>query len=55
VTVPLTDDGLSTLSWLHDEAVQVDVEYGPEQATAELLAESVTIQKATARIEELSS
>jgi GTP-binding protein HflX len=55
VTIPLTDDGLSTLSWLHDEAVRVDVEYGPEQVTAELLAESATVQKAAARIEGLSS
>ena len=55
VTIPLTDNGLSTLSWLHDEAVRVDVEYGSEQVTAELLAESATIQKATARIEGLSS
>jgi GTP-binding protein HflX len=55
LTLPLTDDGMSTLSWLHDEAVEVDVEYGPEAATARVTAKPATIEQARARVEELDS
>jgi len=53
LTVPLTDEGMSTLSWLYDEAVDVDVEYGSETATARVTARPATIQKARARLEGL--
>jgi len=55
LTVPLTDDGMSTLSWLHDEAVDVDVEYGPEAVTARVAARPATLQKARARVKRLDS
>jgi GTP-binding protein HflX len=50
-TLPLTDEGMSTLSWLHDEAVTVEVEYGPEAATVQVAARPVTVQKARARVD----
>jgi GTP-binding protein HflX len=53
LTLPLTDEAMSTLSWLHDEAVEVDVEYGPETATARVTAGPTTIEKARARVERL--
>jgi GTP-binding protein HflX len=53
LTVPLTDDAMSTLSWLHDEAVEVAVEYGPETATARVTARPATVQKAQTRVDRL--
>jgi GTP-binding protein HflX len=55
LTVPLTDEGMSTLSWLHDEAVEVDVEYGPEAATARVAARPATVEQARARVERLDA
>ena len=51
--VPLTDDAMSTLSWLHDEAVEVAVEYGPETATARVTARPATVQRAQTRVDRL--
>ena len=55
LTVPLTDEGMSTLSWLHDEAVAVDVEYVSNAATARVSARPDTIERARARVESLDA
>jgi len=55
LTVPLTDEGMSTLSWLHDEAVAVDVEYGSDAATARVSARPGTVERARARVESLDT
>lgn len=55
LTVPLTDDGMSTLSWLHDQAVDVSVEYRSDTARAQVSAKPATVRKARARIEQLES
>lgn len=53
LTVPLTDEGMSTLSWLHDEAIEVAVEYGPETVAVQVTARPATVEKARARVEQL--
>ena len=53
LTVPLTDEGMSTLSWLHDEAVEVAVEYGPETVAVQVTARPATVKRARARVERL--
>lgn len=50
LSVPLTDDAMSLLSWLHDEAVDVDVTYEADRAVVEVRATSETIARARARL-----
>jgi GTP-binding protein HflX len=50
--LPLHDDAMSLVSWLHDEAAAVEVEYGSESAVVEVAAKPATVQKARARVEE---
>jgi len=49
--LPLSDDAMSLVSWLHDEAAQATVEYGPEAATVDLAGTPATLRKAKARAE----
>jgi GTP-binding protein HflX len=51
--LPLTDDAMSLVSWLHDNASQVAVNYGSDTAIATVTARPETVRKATARAREL--
>ena len=51
--LPLSDDAMSLASWLHDEAAEIDVEYGSERAVVEFAAKPTTIEKARTRVSEL--
>lgn len=53
-SLPLTDDGLSVLSRLHDEATEIDVQYGSERVAVELGAQPTTVEQLRARVEEVS-
>lgn len=53
--LPLSDDAMSLVSWIHDRAVEVDVEDGPEVAVVEFAARPATVRKARARAEEVAS
>jgi GTP-binding protein HflX len=50
-SVPLTDDAMSELSWLYDEAVTVDVDYGTESADVEVTAKPETLERARSRLQ----
>jgi GTP-binding protein HflX len=50
LTVPLTDDAMSDLSWLYDEAVAVDVEYNAESADVDVTAKPETLERARSRL-----
>lgn len=49
--LPLSDEAMSLVSWLHDNAVDASVEYGPEQAVVEFEARPAMVRKAEARAE----
>ena len=51
--LPLSDDAMSLASWLHDETVEIDVEYESERAVVEFTAKPATVEKARARVAEL--
>ncbi|PSP76553.1 GTPase HflX [Halobacteriales archaeon QS_1_68_20] len=51
--LPLTDDAMSLVSWIHDRAVHADVEYGTEDATVDFTARPATVRKARAKAEEV--
>lgn len=51
LTLPLTDEAMSLLSWLHDEAVAVETTYGSESVHVDVTARSVTIARARERAE----
>jgi GTP-binding protein HflX len=51
--LPLQDDAMSLVSWLHDEAAEVEVEYGAEVATVDVAARPATVEKARARVDEV--
>ena len=53
LTIPLTDEAMSLLSWLHDEAVEVDVRYEGTDAVVDVTAKPTTIRQARARLEAL--
>ncbi len=53
LTLPLTDDAMSLLSWLHDEAVVVDVTYESESAHVAVTAKPATLEQARSRLEAL--
>ena len=53
--VPLTDEAMSLLSWIHDEAVDVSVTYEREEAIVDVAAKPVTIEQARGRLETLSA
>lgn len=55
LSVPLTDDAMSLLSWLHDEAVEVDVAYKADRAVVEVRAKPETIARARDRLEGLAA
>lgn len=51
LTVSLIDNGMSELSWLHDEAVTVDVDYGAEPADVAVTAKPETLERARSRLQ----
>jgi GTP-binding protein HflX len=51
--LPLADDAMSLVSWLHDEAARVDVEYGSDVVQVEVAARPATLAKTRARAEAL--
>jgi GTP-binding protein HflX len=53
VELPLTDEVMSLISWIHDEAARADVEYGADGAVVEFDARPATVRKAKARVEEI--
>jgi GTP-binding protein HflX len=53
LALPLTDEAMSLVSWLHDEAVEAEVEYGSDRAVATFAARPATIRKARARRDRL--
>ena len=55
LSVPLSDDAMSLLSWLHDEAVDVDVTYEANRAIVDVTAKSETIARARARVDALAA
>ena len=55
LTVPLTDGGMAALSWLHDEATDVDVEYNSDTATVWVAAKPTTVERARGRPERLDT
>lgn len=54
LSVPLTDDAMSLLSWLHDEAVDVEVTYEGDVATVDVTAKPATVERARARLDSLA-
>ncbi|PSP28412.1 hypothetical protein BRC65_02200 [Halobacteriales archaeon QH_2_65_14] len=55
LTLPLSDEAMSLLSWLHDQAVEVDVTYESDRAVVDLRARPATVEQARSRIEELQA
>jgi len=53
--LPLTDDAMSLVSWVHDRAVEADVEYTADAAVVEFAARPATVRKARARAEDVSN
>jgi len=52
IVVPLSDDSMSVISWIHDNAHVTDVEYG-EQAVVEFEAKPATIERARSKVQSL--
>jgi GTP-binding protein HflX len=55
LSVPLTDDGLSLLSWLYDHAASVAVSYEGERAVVDIEAKPQITDQARAEIESIQS
>ena len=55
LTLPLSDEAMSLLSWLHDQAVEVDVTYESDRAVVDLRARPATVEQARSRVEELQA
>ena len=53
LVLPLGDDAMSLVSWLHDEAHVETVDYGADQATVTFEADPETVERARARAAEL--
>jgi GTP-binding protein HflX len=53
LSIPLTDDGMSLLSWLYDNAATVSVSYESERMTVDIEAKSQIIDQARARATDL--
>ncbi|PSP40107.1 GTPase HflX, partial [Halobacteriales archaeon QH_2_66_30] len=53
LTVEVTDDAMSTISWLHDEAVDVEVRYEGTAATVAFEAKPQVVKRARAKVEAL--
>jgi GTP-binding protein HflX len=53
LTLPLTDEAMSLISWLHDEAAEIEVSYGTDAAQVEVAARPATLERARARLERL--
>lgn len=52
-TVPLTDETMSVLSWIHDECVEVDVTYEGTTAHIEIAGKPASVERVRARLEEI--
>jgi GTP-binding protein HflX len=55
LTLPLTDDAMSLVSWIHDEAADAEVTYESERAVIEFTARTATVQQARARAEQVTA
>jgi len=55
LSIPLTDDGLSLLSWVHDHAASVTVTYESERAVVDIEAKSQVIDQARAKVASIRS
>lgn len=55
VTIPPTDDGMSLISTVYDDAVEVDVSYDDSLAHIEFAAKPATVEKIRHRAERLGS
>ena len=51
--LPLSDGAMSLISWLYDEAAEIDIEYGCEEIVVEFAAKPAAVDKAQARVSEL--
>ncbi|MEF8773709.1 MAG: GTPase HflX [Halobacteriales archaeon] len=52
--LPLSDDAMSLVSWIHDHAARVEVEYGSEAAVVEFAARPATANTARARADSVA-
>jgi GTP-binding protein HflX len=50
LSVPLTDAGMSVLSWLHEHAATVSVSYEGERAVVDIEAKSTVVEQARAKV-----
>jgi len=55
VELPLTDEAMSLVSWLHDEAATAEVDYGSDAATVAFEAKPATVERAVARAEGIAA
>ena len=53
LVVPMTDDTMSVVSWLHDEARVEDVTYGDDHVTVEFEARPTLVERARAKAREV--
>ena len=54
LVVPMTDDTMSFVSWVHDHAAVEDVDYG-EQVTIDFEARPAVVEQARARASDLAA
>jgi GTP-binding protein HflX len=55
LTLPLTDDAMSLVSWIHDEATDAEVTYEGERAVVEFTARPATVEQARAKAEQVAT
>jgi len=55
LTLPLTDDAMSLVSWIHDEAADAEVTYEGERAVVEFTARPATVEQARAKAEQVAT
>ncbi|MFC7057790.1 GTPase HflX [Halovenus salina] len=54
LTLPLSEDAMSLLSWLHDEAVDVEATYDSDSVHVDVAARPATLEQARTRLEGLA-
>ena len=54
LTLPLSDEGMSLLSWIHEEAAEIDVSYEGDRAVVRFDARQAIVEQARARVEDLA-
>jgi len=53
MTLPVTDEAMSVVSWLHDEAAEVEVSYEGDRATVAVAATQRTVAEARGKVASL--